>query len=1212
MTETVSSSNDIESGAILGCPYKGLHAYTEADGEYFFGRDSDRDLVIANLMAGRLTVLYGPSGVGKSSLLQAGVIRHLRQMPQSTFSYLAIRNAVIVYHSSWRGDSLVELGLALLNAIPVHDGIEDIVLEQPPLSVEVVRELTKRLDSNVYFLLDQFEEQALYQPGPQGEAFLEELGEIITTPGLRASVLVGIREDALSKLDRLEAYVPGLYENNLPLSHLNRAEAKEAIEGPLNRYNKVAPPTEQVTIEPQLVDELLPQLETGTVTVSDVGEGGVNASEDSIETPFLQLVMTRLWHEETERSSYVLRRATLKDLGGANRIVRTHLDAVMSELSEQQQDIAAKIFRYLVTPSGTKYSYNARDLADVARITDTAAVSEVLDKLAASRELVLRTVPPPLGSDESQKYEIFHDVMVPAVIDWRRRYDSERKRIAREQALILERRQAEEKSALERRQAEEKSALERSQAEEKLRRTRKRYALLSLALALLLVLATAIVALVVQQRTSEQRAFLAQYEAKLNSDPAASLTAALQARQKGATDEAERAIRTAVEADNLRRVFHADRGYFTSSEFSPDGRSLLTAGSDGTARLFNATTGQLIRTFRPGGTEPSPALLQATASADGTMVLTTAVNLTAHLYDLETGHHLGNLAHVSRATWGTLSGQPVVLTYDGLAARLWNPQGLGNIGKFGDHTVEAALSPDGRHVLTVDYARRKVALSVWDAASGRRVQTSAPVGLSASQAQFVTGGWTKVVFRAIDTANSSRVMLWDWQQGPNALQRTDTDSQQAGPIAVSKDGHSFAAAVDKHVTVFDPEQGQPIGEISDQPDGITAVDLSADGSRLATGGNDGKASVWNARRFNSRPIAQLLGHGWGISNVEFAPNSPWRISTASRDGTARTWQLAPYTVLTPGSQRMLDTDIHSQLMLVTTGDTGDLRIYQPAADGGSDQWRQLAHTSLPGGLRSAKLTPDGRMAVSAPLRDFAPSVWEWESRKPPHRLSASDRILTALAISGDGRSMAAGDASNRVIVWDLANGRITARLGPGSVVDQATRVAYVPHSTLVAVGSTDGTVRLFDPGSPAKPLRTLGGVGGPAVKALDVSADGGYLAAASEDRNVRVWRISDGSLEKIIVGPPSTSTDVAFSPDGKFVALATADGAIHIWEWQADHKLAVLRRHVDAINSVQFSPDGNNIITASDDATVAIFPCTTCQPFKELLKTAKEQDRNHG
>jgi WD40 repeat protein len=1183
MTEILSPSDSIESGAIPDCPYKGLPSYTEADADYFFGRDADRDLVIANLMASRLTVLYGPSGVGKSSLLQAGVMRHLRQMPEDAFSYLAVANAIIVYHSSWHGDSLAELGHALVQAIPVRDGLETIILERPPLSVGMLRDLTQRLDADVYLLLDQFEEQTLYQTDREGKAFLAELGHIISGPALRVSILLGVREDALAKLDPLKAYVPGLYDNNLRLRHLNWAAAREAIEGPLTRYNAVAPSTRHVTLEPELIDQLLPQIQTGSVSVGDVGQGGVSASEEAIETPFLQLVMTRLWKEEAKLDSSVLRRETLASLGGADRIVRRHLDAVMSRLTEPQRDVAADMFRYLVTPSGTKIPHTAEDLAGLTG--EPEQVTEVLKRLAEGDDRVLRPVPPPLGSAEPTRYELFHDVMAPAVIDWRRRYVGE-------QAL----------------------ARERSRAAEEVRKTRKRlrrYALLSAVLALLLVMTTAIISLGLRYRNAGQQKLLAQYEAKLDSDPAASLKDALQAWHKRATPEAKRAVRTAVEADNLRRVFHADDGYFTSSEFSPESQSLLTAGSNGTATLFDATTGQPIRTFQPRGTEPPPAMLQASASADGTMVLTTASNRTVGLYDLNTGRDLGTLAGVSGATWGAVNGQPVVLTYDGSAASLWDPQGLRKIRDYGDHTLEAALSPDGQHILTVDYAKGKVALTVWDAASGGRVQTSAPVGLSASEAQFVTADWAKVVFRANDTPNSSRVMLWDWQQGPKALQRTDANSRLTGPIAVSKDGHSFAAAVDKHVTVFDAEEGQPIGEISDQPDGITAVDLSADGSWLVTGGSDGKALVWNAHRFDSRPIAGLLGHAWGISDVQFDPNSPWRLTTASRDGTARTWQLAPHAVLTPGSQRMVDTDINSQLMLVTAGDTGDLRIYQRSPGSRSDQWLQLAHTSLPGGLGSAKLTPDGRMAVSARLRDFAPSVWAWESGKPPYRLSASDRILTALAISGDGRSVAAGDASNRVIVWDLASSRITARLGPRSAVDQATRVTYIPHSALVALGSTNGTVRLFDPANPAQPLRTLGDVGNPAVKALDVSADGAYLAAASEDRNLRVWRISDGTLEKTIEGPPSTSTDVAFSRDGRLIALAAADAAVHIWEWQTNQELAVLRRHVDAINSVQFSPDGNNIITASDDATVAIFPCTTCQPFEELLKTAEEQDRNH-
>jgi hypothetical protein len=492
MTEMLMPSDNIDSDAIAYCPYKGLYAYTEVDGEYFFGRDLDRGLVIDNLMASRLTVLYGPSGVGKSSLLQAGVMRHLRRLtkedaswigrdvPQS-FNYLAVRSAIIVYNSSWRNDSLKELGHALIQAVPEYDGIEDIIRSHPPLSVELLHELAERLNSYVYFLLDQFEEQTLYQPGPYGEAFLEELGNIITTPGLRASVLLGIRDDAISKLDRLEAYVPGLYDNKLRLRHLNHAAAREAIEGPLNRYNELLPQAQHISIEPELIDELLPQLQTGRASVGEVGQsGGYASSEDSIETPFLQLVMTRLWDEEIERGSTVLRRATLASLGGAGRIIGTHLDAVMSELTEQQQDIAANIFRYLVTSDGTKLAYTADDLEHivgpgstksglpVVLWTDPTDVKEVLEKLAAGRHRVLRPVPPAAGSNGPLRYEIFHDVMVPAVIDWRRRYVGERERIAREHA------------------------------EEQFRITRKRYAFLSLALALVLVMAIAIVVLVLR------------------------------------------------------------------------------------------------------------------------------------------------------------------------------------------------------------------------------------------------------------------------------------------------------------------------------------------------------------------------------------------------------------------------------------------------------------------------------------------------------------------------------------------------------------------------------------------------------------------------------------------------------------------------------------------------------------------------------------------
>ena len=60
-------------------PYAGLNPFSIKDAPFFFGRDHERDLIVANLMAARLTVLYGPSGVGKSSVLNAGALNTLSQ-----------------------------------------------------------------------------------------------------------------------------------------------------------------------------------------------------------------------------------------------------------------------------------------------------------------------------------------------------------------------------------------------------------------------------------------------------------------------------------------------------------------------------------------------------------------------------------------------------------------------------------------------------------------------------------------------------------------------------------------------------------------------------------------------------------------------------------------------------------------------------------------------------------------------------------------------------------------------------------------------------------------------------------------------------------------------------------------------------------------------------------------------------------------------------
>jgi WD40 repeat protein len=1195
------------------CPYMGLRSYTEADSDYFFARDSDRDLVVSNLMASRLTVLYGPSGVGKSSLLQAGVLPLLRRASEGAFSYLALDDAVVVYFDSWRDEPLAELGVALLAGVPRPEVVRDLMAEQRPLSIDLLQEVTARLGADVYLLLDQFEELALYQTGKKGKAIDIELGRIITASNLSVSVLLGVRDDALAKLDRLKAHVPGIFDKNLRLHHLSRSGAREAIEKPLAKYNASVAPNRQVSIESELVEELLNQLQKGAVSVGDAGKGVVAGSE-TIGTPYLQLVMTRLWEAEDQQGSHALRLETLRQLGGAEQIVSSHLDTVMAELTEEQRDTAAAVFRYLVTPSGMKIAYNADDLAYLAG-ADPSRAREVLEQLASGRERVLQPVPPPVGSEEPPRFEIFHDVMAPAVLDWRRRYVAERERVEVEDRHRATRR--------------------------RLRRSR----IVSAALAFLLVITGLSLWSVVRsadraqrseaqaQRSKDQAqrseakarqgALLAQYGELLGTDPARSLTAAVEAWRIDNKDlKAQTAVRLALDSDNELLRIKADSRLVWTSAFSPDGKAIITAGADGLAKTFDAANGQPLHTFRPSGSDEPPELAEASFSPDGRLVVTVTSTGDVRLFDAATADDFGLLTDAGpavQAVWGMRGDGPVLLvSYLRGPPKLWDARSHKVLGTYGTKDAsDAAFSPDGRFVVATALNASKDSstsqISVWDARSGRLLQRSKTVGAYAAWPLFASSDSRRIALLVERTASSRwSLLFWDWQKGGGAFQWAAAESREPAVLAVSKDGRSVAVPLDKRVRIFDADTLKQVAETPEAPDWVNmAVSFSADGRWLAATGNDGRVRVWSARGYNNRPLAELLGHGAAVVDVQFDPRDPWRLTTAGNDGTARLWQLPAHTVLAGSGDWMLGASLSADgLHLVTTESNGWLRVYDFSVDAaGKSSWTETARTKVDwaGQLLGASFSPDGQKVVAAGYYSWAPVVWDWQESDSAYEwLDFGEDTISQPAVSVDGHRLAAGDSEGRLLVWDLESQKIIRKMpeeaGGSSVMD----VEVVPHSGWFAVASQDGTVRLWDPDHPETPQRTLGKAGDSPVRAVTVTSDGSHLASVSEDHQVQIWRLSDGVRVEIFEGAPSTNADVAFSQDGVLLAVSAADAAVHVWRWADGSKLGVLHRHGDTVNTVEFMPDGN-LLTASDDSTVAIFACTTCGSFDELRANAERR-----
>jgi hypothetical protein len=423
-------------------PYVGLVPFGEKDAAYFFGREGDSDLIVANLTASRLTLLYAPSRVGKSSVLRAGVLPALHHLDDASYADLGVPGAAVAYVNTWRDAPLENVAAAVSAAVsrvtgadpveaPTKTGAMEKGASAPTLGVPWLREVLRQSRvSTVYLILDQFEEYFLYHPMDRGaEGLTAELGNILSARDLPVHVLLSIREDALAGLDRFKGRVPHLFDNYLRLAHLSREAARAAIEGPLDRYNRVVPPDRKISIEPGLIEALLDQIRAGHVQVTAEGAppnvfaSHTPASDDrgDIEAPYLQLVLMRLWDQERASGSSSLRQSTLEDLGGVQTIVQTHLDTVMAGLSPAQVDVAAAVFHHLITRSGTKIALTAEDLADWAGLP-VSAVQDLLETLSVGPQRILRPVPPAVEVAGPPRYEIFHDVMGAAVLDWRRRY----------------------------------------------------------------------------------------------------------------------------------------------------------------------------------------------------------------------------------------------------------------------------------------------------------------------------------------------------------------------------------------------------------------------------------------------------------------------------------------------------------------------------------------------------------------------------------------------------------------------------------------------------------------------------------------------------------------------------------------------------------------------------------------------------------------------
>jgi WD40 repeat protein len=958
-------------------PYKGLNAFddSELDALLFFGRERENEIVAANLIASRLTVLYGPSGVGKSSLLRAAVARSLRALPEEP---------LVIVFSRWSEDPAAALA----------DAVREATGAAPANGSALAALENAQNGRDVYLILDQAEEYFLYHADDGGpESFAEALPAVLAAP-FRVNVLVSLREDSLAKLDRFTGRIPGLFANTLRLDRLDREAARAAIVRPVDCYSELT--GESVTVEPRLVERVLDEVGTGAIEPPLGGLGAVEGAEDGarIEAPYLQVVMQRLWEDERAAGSGVLRAATLERLGGAQRIVEEHLESALEELSPTQKDVAARLFNHLVTPSGTKIAHELSDLADFGRVP-VDELRPVLKTLGERR--ILRSVEEGGGV----RYEIFHDVLAQPVLAWRTEHEAEREL--------------------------------RSQKEESDRRHRRLLAVIAVGSVLLAAMGGVTVYALAQRSEAREQAREAtahQLEAlsaaALQLDPERSLLLAREAARLARSSTAEEALRNALLSSRVRIVVTVDEPLLGAAlrdgnvlaatdsgsvvvadgrngrkletiasgararhvSFAGDGAALLTGrdgllrlvratgdvrvlpridgasaaeishdGSlavlvdDGGARLVDVQTGRVEQSFQHRGA------FSAAISRDNRRIATGAADDTIRLW-ARTGRRIRTLTehqgHPTALAFGPNAASLASASTDGVA-RIWQSAGGRlSVTLEGDATAltDVGFSTDGAHTVT---ASRDGTVRVANADVGSTLLVLNGHRDGVTSAAFTGPAGSNVVTASLD----GTVRLWDALFQPELEEL----ARLPAPIASieAEGGRLRVTTTAGRTHVLDADTGEELG-----------VERGSERDREVPGPNGASAQI-RRNRVVLRAAGQrtiLEGHRDRVRSVEFSPDGAL-LATASRDHDVRIWD----------------------------GETGE-------------GIRPLQHNSE---VRDVSFSPDGRWVVSAAFRA---ALWDPRTGVNVVRLQGHDGPVTAALFDESGRRILTGGADGTVRTYD--------------------------------------------------------------------------------------------------------------------------------------------------------------------------------------------------
>jgi WD40 repeat protein len=1068
-------------------PFKHLAPFTRADAPVFFGRGREiRELYeeVTRPEGAPLVLLFGATGAGKSSLLAAGLQPRLEASHQVLYL---------------RRDRAFGLAGTLARAL----GDED---------VDTAWRRKEAAGKPLAVILDQAEE-AWTRPlarGGEVEAFSAVLRALFavreTRP--RGRLVLGFRKEWLAEvLQLLDA--EKLPRTRVEVTHLDRDAIEEVVLGPasgdrLRRHYGLE------------VDPELPARIAGDLA----GQGAATIA------PILQILLTQMWKEVEVAAIRRFKLDLYERMKRRGLLLDDFLEEQLRGLREQWPEavdsgLVLDLLFFHTTPLGTAESRSAAEVAE--RYGHRPEIPELVGQCKDRYLLVGGGEDREAKESDRPMTRLAHDTLAPLV---RRRFESSDLPGQRALRILLRAeewtgaRSGEPLGELDLARVEEGKAgmRVRTQAEEQLveasriqvaRRRRQRRSLqLAAVAAVALILGAAFVFRQQRQqaRVAEERARDRAYAALganlLVDHPTEASLVTLEIRQPDSTPTAndllEKALANPVQTATL--TGHTDPVWAAS--FSPDGTRVVTASFDDTARIWNATTGQLIATL----TGHTDALWAASFSPDSTRVVTASEDKTARIWNAVSGQLIATLTGHTDSVWAA-SFSPdstrVVTASKDKTAWIWNAANGKPIATLTGHTEEveaASFSPDGTRVAT---ASSDKTARIWNAATGRLVATLT--------------GHTDSVWAASFSPDGNRVVT---------------------------------ASKDKKARIWNAATGQPIATLTGHTEEVEAASFSPDGKRVVTASSDEKARVWNAA--TGLLIATLTGHTDGLHVASFSPDGT-RVVTASRDKTARVWNVATGQLIATLTGHTAEVHAASFSLdgtrVVTASWDYTARIWDAAS--GQPLATFTGHT---GAFLAASFSPDGWVVTTSD--DDTAQIWNAATGQLISTLTGHAGPFFAASFSPDGTRVVTTSGDDTAQIWNAATGQLI-RAPLTEQTGAFLAASFSPDGTRVVTASDDFTAQIWNAATD-QVISTLTGHKND-VRMASFSPDGTRVVTASDDKTARVWNAATGQPIVTLTGHTAEVRAASFSSDGTRVVTGSKDQTARIWSVAEEYMQGLIR-----------------------------------------------------